>query len=240
MLVALIDVFGDAPAQIENAARLDDIEHAGDRRRNLRAVEMHDHGFAQHIVVSVGRDAAQLRQLRMREVEIRISRARLGQQTVGRVKSHSRKTIRIQPRHLAPAAAADIGGRAALDEEALDDVVQIDRRRLLVPVFRERRRIVIVSGERSDDPRDQPSILEKSATARVAARISFRSFRRFSRTFGSSSLTLTLSKNASTAGRKLGHRAHRGGEVFVYHGDAGFDLHLVDRLRERPSLPRRL
>src|SRR6266436_5728233 len=49
----------------------------------------------------------------------------------------------------------------------------------------------------------QSCILEKSATARVAARISLSSFRRFSRTFGSSSLTLTLSKNASTAGRSF-------------------------------------
>src|SRR5947208_9333913 len=54
-----------------------------------------------------------------------------------------------------------------------------------------------------DDDSAQSCILEKSATARVAARIWFRSFRRFSRTFGSSSLTITLSKNASTAGRSF-------------------------------------
>src|SRR4051812_959561 len=47
-----------------------------------------------------------------------------------------------------------------------------------------------------------PSILEKSATARVASRISLRSLRRFSRSGGSSTLTVTLSKNASTRGRK--------------------------------------
>ena len=49
----------------------------------------------------------------------------------------------------------------------------------------------------------QSCIFEKSATARVAARISFSSFRRFSRTFGSSSFTITASKNASTAERKV-------------------------------------
>src|ERR1700730_7382303 len=49
----------------------------------------------------------------------------------------------------------------------------------------------------------QSCILEKSATARVAARISLSSLRRFSCTFTSSSLTFTLSKNASTAGRNF-------------------------------------
>lgn len=45
---------------------------------------------------------------------------------------------------------------------------------------------------------DQPSILEKSATARVAARISLSSFSRFSRSAASSTLTVTWSKKAST------------------------------------------
>src|ERR1700733_3690296 len=54
-----------------------------------------------------------------------------------------------------------------------------------------------------DEGGAQSCILEKSATARVAVRISLSSFRRFSRTSGLSSLTLTLSKNASTAGRSL-------------------------------------
>ena len=39
-----------------------------------------------------------------------------------------------------------------------------------------------------------PSILEKSATARVAARIRLRSLRRFTRTRASSTFTVTLSK----------------------------------------------
>src|ERR1700722_5073261 len=54
-----------------------------------------------------------------------------------------------------------------------------------------------------DEGGTQSCIFEKSATARVAARISLSSFRRFSRTCGLSSLTLTLSKNASTAGRSF-------------------------------------
>src|SRR6201999_3554107 len=113
------------------------------------------------------------------------------------------KTVGIEPGHLAAAAAADIGGHAAVDEEAPDDVVQIDRRRLLVPILGERRRLLVVGGERRAIHWHQSWILEKSATARVAARISFNSFSRFSRTFGSSSLTLTLSKKASTAGRSI-------------------------------------
>ena len=60
---------------------------------------------------------------------------------------------------------------------------------------------------------DHPSILEKSATARVAARISLSSLSRFSRSGLSSTLTVTLSKKASTWGRKLRHGAHGGFEI---------------------------
>ncbi len=48
-----------------------------------------------------------------------------------------------------------------------------------------------------------PAILEKSATVMVVARIRFRSRRRFSRSLGSSALTVTLSKKASTGARSL-------------------------------------
>src|SRR5436309_2079629 len=48
-----------------------------------------------------------------------------------------------------------------------------------------------------------PSIREKSATARVASRISFSSLSRFSRTALSSAFTVTFSKNASTTGRSF-------------------------------------
>src|SRR6202012_2610881 len=137
------------------------------------------------------------------EFEIRIASARFGEQAFRGVEAGCDKTVRVEPGHLAAAAAADIGGKAASEEEALDDVVQIDRRRLLVPIPRERRRILVVCGERRAIHRGQSCIFEKSATARVAARISFNSFSLFSRTFGSSSLTLTLSKNASTAGRSM-------------------------------------
>src|SRR5665213_1777063 len=171
---------------------------------------MHDHGFAQHIVVSIGRDAGESGQLRMHEFEIRIAPARFRQQAIRRVEAGGRKAACIEPRHLAAAAAADIGGPAALEEEAPDNVLQIDRRRLLVPLPGERRRILVIGCERRAIHRVnlgsvsvQSWILEKSATARVAARISFNSFSLFSRTFGSSSLTLTLSKNASTAGRSF-------------------------------------
>src|SRR6266516_5445384 len=48
-----------------------------------------------------------------------------------------------------------------------------------------------------------PSMREKSATVRVAARISLSKLRRFSRSCLSSTLTVTLSKNASTWGRSF-------------------------------------
>ena len=79
----------------------------------------------------------------------------------------------------------------------------------------------------------QPSILEKSATARVAARISLSSFSRFSRNALSSTFTVTLSKKASTWGRSLRHGAHRGCEIFLRDGARRLGLGGVDRLRQR-------
>ncbi len=105
--VALIGALGDAPAQIENAAGFDDIEQAANRRRNLLVVEMHDHGFAQHVVE--GADAAQFRQFGMRELEGRISLARLVEQAIRGIEAHRRKAVGVQPGDLAAAAAADIG-----------------------------------------------------------------------------------------------------------------------------------
>ena len=144
--VALIGALGDAPAQIENAARLDDIEQTADRRRDLLAVEMHDHGFAQHVVE--GADAAQLGQFGLRELERRVTPPRLGEQAFRGIEADGRKTVRMEPGDLAAAAAADIGRIAAADEKPLDDFLQVDRRRLTEPVLRERRRILVVSGER--------------------------------------------------------------------------------------------
>jgi hypothetical protein len=126
---------GDAPAQIEHAAGLDDLEHATDRGRDQRAVEMHDHGLTQQIVVNTGRDAGETGQFGVHESEIRIAPARFGQQPLRCIKASGGKAVRIQPGDLAAAAAADIGGGAILDEEAPDDVLQIDRRRLLVPLL---------------------------------------------------------------------------------------------------------
>src|SRR6478752_3601876 len=120
MLVALVGALGDAPAQVEKSTRLDDVEHAAERRRDQRSVEMHDHGFAQEIVVGVGGNAAQLGQLCKRELKIGISRACLGKESARSVKTLRRKTIRVQPRHLSPAAATDIGCCSTLDKEAPD------------------------------------------------------------------------------------------------------------------------
>ena len=81
--------------------------------------------------------------------------------------------------------------------------------------------------------RPHPSILEKSATARVAARISLSSFSRFSRNGLSSTLTVTLSKKASTWGRKLRHGAHGGFEIFLLDRARRLGLGGIDRLRQR-------
>ena len=56
----------------------------------------------------------------------------------------------------------------------------------------------------------------------MAARISLSSLRRFSRNALSSTLTVTLSKKASTRGRSLRHRRHGGGEVLLGDGGGGF------------------
>ena len=50
--------------------------------------------------------------------------------------------------------------------------------------------------------RHHPSMREKSATVRVASRMSLRSRRRFARSAGSSAFTVTLSKKASTGWRR--------------------------------------
>ena len=68
---------------------------------------------------------------------------------------------------------------------------------------------------RHDAADHYPSILEKSATARVASLISFSSLSRFARSALSSTLTVTLSKNASTMRPQLRHRGHGGGEVLA-------------------------
>jgi hypothetical protein len=109
---------------------------------------MHDHGLAQHIVEGVGGDADEIGQFGMREFQMRIARARFGEQPVGRIKPLREKSVRVEPGNLAPAAAADIGGQATLEEEARHDGLQIGGRRLLVPVFRKRRRVVVIRGKR--------------------------------------------------------------------------------------------
>src|SRR5579872_34864 len=84
----------------------------------------------------------------MDEFELRIAPARLGQKTLRGVKSFRRKAIRVQPRDLASAAAADISGQAARSQKASDDVMQIGWRRLLVPVFCERGSVLVVGRNR--------------------------------------------------------------------------------------------
>src|SRR6478736_4122544 len=202
MGVAKIGIISDAPAQIKNAAGLDDFEQATDRRPDLRAVQMHDHGFAQHIVKTARGNAAQIGQFGRREFQARISLARFREQAFRGVETCSGETVGVEPADLAATATADIGRRPASDKKPLNELLQIDGRRLFVPLLCERCRFAIVGGKRLSI-HHQPSIFEKSATARVAARISFSNLSRFSRTAGSSSLTLTLSKNASTAGRSF-------------------------------------
>ena len=78
-----------------------------------------------------------------------------------------------------------------------------------------------------------PSILEKSATARVAARISLSSFSRFSRSGLSSTLTVTLSKKASTCGRSFAMARMAASKSSRRDGALGFGLGDIDRLRQR-------
>jgi hypothetical protein len=59
----------------------------------------------------------------------------------------SRLKMRSRPFDLAVAAAAD-AGRQARKEESPDNVAQIGRRRLLMPILRKRRRMRIVGKER--------------------------------------------------------------------------------------------
>ena len=164
---------------------------------------------------------------------LRISRTRLGQQAFGGVESDRRKAVLVEPGDFAARATADIGGHPALDEEAPDDLVQIDRRRLLMPILGKRRGVAVVGVEREAGPSDQPSILEKSATARVAARISFSSFRRFSRNAWVVVVDLDLVEERIDRRAQFRHRAHGGGEILLRHRGAGFRLHLIDGLRER-------
>ena len=101
-----------------------------------------------HSTLSKVRDAAQLGQFGLRELEGRIAPTRLAEQAFRGVEAYGRKSVRVQPGDLAAAAAADIGRIAAAHKKPLDDFLQVDGRRLIVPVLGERRRIQIVSGER--------------------------------------------------------------------------------------------
>src|SRR5215510_10540374 len=89
----------------------------------------------------------------------------------------------------------DLHGAVDAQREALGDFDKADLTHLRAVLDRP-------SGET-----DHPSILEKSATARVASRISLSSLRRFSRSLAlsapSATLTVTLSKKASTCGRSF-------------------------------------
>ena len=77
-----------------------------------------------------------------------------------------------------------------------------------------------------------PLISEKSATVRVASRRRERRRRRLARRAASSALTVTLSKNASTAGRKLRQRGHRALEILARDMLAGVALGDVENFRE--------
>src|SRR6516162_8575910 len=116
--VAQVRALGDAPAQIKNARRLCDVEQAVHGWRDQRAVEVHDHGFAQYVIKCIWGDAGKLRQFGMRKFEVGIAAARFLEETVGGVKTFRQKSVGIEPGDLAPAAAADIAGPAASNEEA--------------------------------------------------------------------------------------------------------------------------
>ena len=62
-----------------------------------------------------------------------------------------------------------------------------------------------------------PAIREKSATLCIVSRMALRSRKRFSRSAGSSALTVTLSKNASTGARRPRQRPHGALEILRLH-----------------------
>ena len=78
-----------------------------------------------------------------------------------------------------------------------------------------------------------PSILEKSATVSVVARMRLSRRRRFSRSAASSVLTVTLSKKASTGAAKLRHRRHRRLEIFACDRSGSSALDLINGLGQR-------
>ena len=83
--------------------------------------------------------------------------------------------------------------------------------------------------------RAHPSIREKSATRWTASRIRARRTSRASRLAGSGSLTVTLSKNASTGRAQAGQRRHRAFEILRLDRGAGAGLGRIEG-RDQGSL----
>ena len=81
-------------------------------------------------------------------------------------------------------------------------------------------------------PEGYPPILEKSATASVASRMRLSRRRRLARTCGSSALTRTLSKKASTGARSFRQRRHGGGEILDFDGGSCLAFGGADRLEQ--------
>ena len=157
MGVAQVGIIGDAPAQIKNAAGLDDVEQAADRRprsaRSSRCMITVSHSTLSKRARQCRSDRA-IRHARISSPDI--AGALPSSKPSEASKPAAGKTVGIEPADLAATAAADIGRIAASDEKPLDDFLQVDGRRLFVPVLGERCRIRNRRRPASCDPRINP------------------------------------------------------------------------------------
>src|ERR1700733_311345 len=148
MLVAPVRSFGYPPAQVKNAAEDEDRQKSFDRWRNRIRFKVHDDGFAEDIRETALSDSVEIRKNSSGELEMRMPRSRLTQQSFRRVKARRRGTAGAKPVCTATAAAPDVCRRAARNKELSDHRVQIGRRRLGFPVVGKGVRIAIVSTQR--------------------------------------------------------------------------------------------
>jgi NAD(P)-dependent dehydrogenase (short-subunit alcohol dehydrogenase family) len=140
------------PGTIYSAAK--EIEAAGARdacktangRRDLVARQMHDHGLAQH-VVELGLDFREHWQGGRAKSQRWKAPPRLSQQSGRCVVADGRISVRIEPRHFAPAPAADIDGRPAAHEPALQIGIKIAWFILCQPFLRVAGGVRIVRGK---------------------------------------------------------------------------------------------
>lgn len=138
--------FAYSPGQIKRAAGPENGKETVHSRWDIRGIEMHDDGFAQHIDEACVGDAGKLRQARPAERDARMQLPRLREKTFGRVVADGGEAILRQPRGVAPATAADVRGRTGC-KILFHRCLKIGRRRLFVPVGRKSCGVPIIGGK---------------------------------------------------------------------------------------------